>query len=165
MKNNKYFLVILLIVLLLTGCSSESKEDNTYNTSNLSHIKCSRDASVDDSDTKVEINYDIYYDKDNYLSILKSVEKITSSNEEVLDEYEKAYKNIYSAYDNLEYYDNEVERDTNTVISKTSINYAKIDMDKLMDIEGSDNNVTVTDGKIKLDDWKSFAKKYGTVCK
>ena len=37
-------------------------------------------------------------------------------------------------------------------------------MDKLMKIEGSEDNVKVTDGKIKLNDWKSFAKKYWTEC-
>lgn len=37
-------------------------------------------------------------------------------------------------------------------------------MDQLLDIEGKEDNVEVTDGKIKLKDWKSFAKKYGTVC-
>ena len=71
---------------------------------------------------------------------------------------------MYSAYDNLEYYDNTVTRDNDSVKSVTYINYGKVDMDKLMDIEGTEDNVEVTDGKIKIEDWKSFAKKYGTVC-
>ena len=33
-----------------------------------------------------------------------------------------------------------------------------------MKIEGTEDNVKVVDGKIKLDDWKEFARKYGTEC-
>lgn len=161
MKKSK-ILFLIISVLMLVGCSDNELEKK-YNTKGLSHISCKREAEDSNEDTTIDIHYDIYY-KGKYLKILKSEEKITSSNKEVLDNYEKAYKNVFSAYDNLEYYDNTVTRDSNSVKSVTYINYGKVDMDKLFDIEGEEDNVEVTDGKIKLDDWKSFAKKYGTVC-
>lgn len=161
MKKSKIIFVIISI-LLLVGCSSNELEEK-YNTNGLKHISCKRDAKDDTEDTTVDIHYDIYY-KGEYLKILKSEEKITSSSEELLNNYESAYKKVFSAYDNLEYYDNTVTRSGNSVTSVTYINYGKVDMDKLLDIEGEEDNVKVTDGKIKLEDWKSFAKKYGTVC-
>lgn len=162
MKKSKG-LFLFISILVLVGCSNSNELEKNYNTRGYEHISCKRDAEDSNEGTTVDIRYDIYY-KGEYLKILKSEEKITSSNQEILDNYEKAYKNVYSAYDNLEYYDNTVTRDSNLVKSVTYINYGKIDMDQLLDIEGKEDNVEVTDGKIKLEDWKSFAKKYGTVC-
>lgn len=159
-KSRVLFLIISVFVLV--GCSNNELEEK-YDTKGYEHISCKRDAEDSNEGTTVDIHYDVYY-KGEYLKILKSEEKITSSNKEVLDNYEKAYKNVYSAYDNLEYYDNTVTRDNDSVKSVTYINYGKVDMDKLMDIEGTEDNVEVTDGQIKIEDWKSFAKKYGTVC-
>ena len=50
-----------------------------------------------------------------------------------------------------------------SIISDTIINYAKIDIKKLLEIEGEEDNV-VKDGKVKLADWLSFAEKYGVTC-
>ena len=156
-------LFLFVGILLVVGCSNTNELEKKYDTKGYQHISCKRDAEDSNEGTEVDIHYDIYY-KGEYLKILKSEEKITSSNQEVLDNYEKAYKSVYSAYDNLKYYDNKVTRDSNSVKSVTYIHYGKIDMDQLLDIEGQVDNVEVTDGKIKLKDWKSFAKKYGTVC-
>lgn len=158
----KISILIFICFIFLTGCSN-SELDSDYNTEGLSHITCKRDAVSEEENTKVNISYDIYY-KGEYLEILKSKEEIISSSEEILNSYEDAYKKVFSVYDNLKYYSNEIKRDSESVISTTYINYSKIDIDKLMEIEGTSDNVKVVDGKIKVSDWKEFAKKYGTVC-
>lgn len=167
MKKSK-LLIIALSIFILTGCSSKEKESSseitTYNTNGFSKITCVRNAVVEDNDTEVSINYEIYYDEDEYIQILNSKEEITSTNKELLDQYETAYKNIYKAYEEIKYYENEIVREDNKLTSTTSINYGKVDMEKIMEIEGEEDNVTVENGKIKLSDWKSFAKKYGTTC-
>ena len=165
MISKLFFLVFCL--LLVVGCESNSNKesiDNKYDLTKYDHLTCTRNAVTDAEDTDIKINYDLYSDDDGYLQILKSKEEITSSNSEVLNQYEEAYKNIYKAYEDIEYYDNKVLRTDNKVTSTTVINYGKIDMDKIMDIEGEEDNVKVENGKIKLSDWKSFAKKYGTDC-
>lgn len=166
MKKNK-IIILLICILLLTGCNS-SKEtediDNLYDVTGLSHTTCTRDASVEDSDTTVDIKIDLYSDEAGYLQILKSKEMITSSSNDTLTQYEEAYKSIYKAYANIDYYDNEVLRTDNKVTSTTVIHYGKVDMDKILEIEGEEDNVKVENGKIKLSDWKKFAKEYGTKC-
>lgn len=165
-KKTKFILIIICL-LLLTGCNSKKEQidsDNKYDTTGLNHSTCTRDATTDDSDTTVEINYDLYSDDAGYLQILKSEEIITSTNTNLLDQYEEAYTNIYQAYEEIKYYDNEILRTDNKVVSRTTIHYGKVDMDKILDIEGEEDNVKVENGKIKLSDWKSFAKKYGTTC-
>lgn len=166
MMNRKNLLLIPILFLLVVGCSSnkEINLDKKYNTKNLDYITCTRNTETTDS-SSVKININVYYNEDKYIEILKSKEVVTSDNSDVLKQYKEAYEKVYSVYDDLKYYDNKVTYKNNTVTSTTYINYGKIDMDRLMEIEGSDDNVKVTDGKIKLNDWKTFARKYGTECK
>lgn len=165
MKKISSLLLILLFTIFITGCSEEKYKDNDYNMEDLNHISCTRDAYVDDENTSVDININVYYDDAGYIKIFDSKEEIKSSNTEILDKYEKAYKNIYKEYEKIKYYDNIVTRDDDKVTSTTIINYGKVDMDKILEIEGREDNVKVVDGKIKISDWKDFAKKYGTRCK
>lgn len=166
MMNRKNLLLIPILFLLVVGCSSnkETNLDKKYNTKNLDYITCTRNTETTDS-SSVKININVYYNEDKYIEILKSKEVVTSDNSDVLKQYKEAYEKVYSVYDDLKYYDNKVTYKNNTITSTTYINYGKIDMDRLMEIEGSDDNVKVTDGKIKLNDWKTFARKYGTECK
>lgn len=167
MKKTK-FIILFIFVLLMCGCSSEEKvegiNNSLYKTDGLSHLSCTKNAEVEDDNTTVSIHYDLYYDKDEYLKILRSEESIKSTNKEILNTYEKAYNDVYSVYKGIKYYDNVVKREDGSVTSITYINYGKVDIDQVMEIEGEEDNVTVTDGKIKLSDWKSFAKRYGTTC-
>lgn len=168
MKKITKIFTLLFIIITVSACSNVSEDNGVdmskYNTKDFSLVECTRDAVTED-DSSVDIKYKVYYDKDEYIQIILSTQKVTSTDSSVLDQYEEAYNNVYSVYDDLDYYDNVVTRDEDSVTTKTYINYGKVDMDKLMEIEGTDNNVEVTDGKIKLSDWKNFAKKYGTSCK
>ncbi len=161
--KSKYILAGLSMLLLITGCELNNTTDK-YDTTGLSHTSCKRNAYANDENTTVTISYDLYSDSKGYLKVLKSKEVIEGSNSELLDQFEQAYKNIYKAYKDIDYYENKVTRDTNKVISSTKINYGKVDIDKVFELEGKDNNVKVTNGKIKLTDWESFAEKYGTTC-
>ena len=152
-----YFgLFFLISILFITGCKSETEKE----ASKLSVINCTRNASADNA--KVSLEYKVYY-KGDYVRILNSIEKITSSSSSVLDEYEEAYKKIFSAYDGLDYYENTITRKDNSVISETTINYGKIDTDQLLEIEGEEDNV-IEDGKVKVSTWISFAEKLGATC-
>ena len=167
MKKINKVLLLIITVTLLSACSNndESNVDmKKYDTKNFSLVECTRDTTTEDN-SSVDIKYKVYYDSNKYIQLIFSTQKVTSKDSSVLDQYEEAYTKVYSVYDDLEYYDNVITRDEESVTTKTYINYGKVDMDELMEIEGTDNNVKVTNGKIKLSDWKSFAKKYGTSCK
>ena len=150
----KSSIVIVLVVFLLTGCT-------TGNIASADGKKiCSRTGVLDNGTSKM--SYEVYYE-DDYVTILHSTEEVTSEDSSLLDTYEEAYKNIFKQYEGLKYYDNTVTRDGNTVVSDTTINYAKIDIDKLLEIEGEEDNV-IENGKVKLSTWLSFAKKFGVTC-
>lgn len=142
------------MILLLVGCSEGSiaSSDGVK--------KCTRTGEVTNGSS--EMNYEVYY-KGEYVTVLHSTEKIFSDSSSVLDTYEEAYKNIFKQYEGLEYYDNKITRNSNSVTNEITINYEKIDIGKLLDIEGEENNV-VENGKVKLETWISFAEKYGATC-
>ena len=146
--------IVLVMVLLLAGCGSNSA------VSSDGVKKCTRTGTVTNGST--EMNYEVYY-KGEDVVLLHSTEKIISDSSSVLDTYEEAYKSIFKQYEGLEYYDNKVTRSNNSVTNEITINYEKIDMGKLLDIEGEENNV-IENGKVKLDTWLSFAKQYGVTC-
>ena len=165
--------IICFMLLIVTGCdkkdsrseiNSNSIDNSLYQTTGFETYKCTRDAEGQ-SNEKIKIKYELYYDKNTKnLEVLKSYEKIESSDSDILKQYSDAYKKIYKVYDGLKYYDNKITTTSNSVTSITYINYGKININKLMNIEGTKDNVKVTNGKVKVNDWKSFAKKYGTTC-
>lgn len=172
-KSNlfKIFIVVLFFSLFVIGCGDNSTDDisvkgidsSKYSVKGLKEHNCYRDTDAGD-DTEVDIQIKLYSDDEGYLKILKTKEVVTSKNKNILKEYKNAYEKVYSSYKNIEYYENQVEENEDKVISTTYINYGKVDMNKIIEIEGEENNVKITDGKIKLSDWKAFAKKYGTTC-
>lgn len=91
------------------------------------------------------------------------MEEVVSDDADTLDEYETAYINIYKNYEDLEYYDTSVVRTSNSVTNDTIINYKKIDTNKLLEIEGEEDNI-IKDGKVKLDDWLDFTSQFGMEC-
>lgn len=155
-KIISYLTIIFMGVILVTGCG----DVEANKTDEMSVIHCTRTGDATGVDVSME--YNVYYQGD-YIKILNSIETVTSNDKTKLDLYEKAYSNIFSAYEGLEYYDNNIIRSSDMVKSETTINYGKIDIDKLLSIEGEEDNV-VENGKVKLSTWLSFAKKYGATC-
>ncbi len=147
--------IVLVMILLLTACGEDSSIASSDGVK-----KCTRTGMVTDGSS--EMNYEVYY-KGEYVTVLHSTEKVISDSSSVLDTYEDAYKSIFEQYEGLEYYDYKITRNSSSVTSDITINYEKIDIGKLLDIEGEENNV-VEDGKVKLDTWLSFAEQYGVTC-
>ena len=162
MKNK--LLILAIIVLLVSGCGSNEKVEvsgEKINTNKMAHQHCIRNGNAG-SDMTVDLQYDIYYTGDR-LNLLQSMEKVASANDEMLDKYEKAYKDIHAHYEGLEYYDTNVERTDTTVTSTITINYDKINIDDLIAIEGEEDNIF--ENKVpKVEKWLALAKKLGATC-
>lgn len=174
MKKCKLLLILFICLFVIVGCGnndtktlkSSSNGDSNINdiddlTSDKGTLSCSRSATASDGVTP-SFNYEIEYNGDNILQ-LHSVEMVTSDDSSKLDEYESAYKKINTYYENLKYYDSNVIRTSNSVTRDTVINYDKINIDDLLEIEGEDDNI-IEDGKAKLSIWLEFASKFGTEC-
>ena len=178
-KNKMLFWIIICSVFFITGCGNDvdtgisnsndnntgSSESSIKSVNDLSSKKgsliCSRDAKAGEGMTTA-FNYYIDYKNGNILK-LHAIEMVKTSNQEDLDIYEDAYNNINKNYNGLKYYDSEVIRTKDSVSRDTVINYEKIDIDKLLAIEGEEDNI-IEDGKAKLNTWLDFASKFGTTC-
>ena len=173
MKKVFYIIVLLIPFLLLTGCSDEEKTNNSkpvikeiesngekVKTNQMTQLYCTREAQA--SGIQVNIHYDVFYTGDQ-LNIIHSVEQVISSSPEKLDTYEEAYKGIHKHYEGLEYYDTNVDRNETSVTSEITINYDKIDTKKLIEIEGTDDNV-FENNQAKYSKWLDLAKKFGVKC-
>lgn len=171
------FLVLLVVVFFLSGCSDKTKENNQditgtttvkesivsdeFDKNGTGMLKCSTEAYAEEG-MDVELRYTIKYKAGDILELV-SVQKVISEKQNSLSTYEDAYKKIADNYNNLDYYDTSIVRDDNSVSYTAIINYEKININKLLDIEGKEDNI-IKNGKAKLSLWLDLASKVGTTC-
>ena len=179
MMRKSRLLIIVDLLLLVTGCKNNEPEiinmsgtdekfndvaEYNINIKGSGRLQCVRDVNI--SGLEDDFRYSVTYKK-GVITMLHSQEKVTGTNQSLLDEYEEAYKNIKEQYKGLRYYDITVTRDGNSVIYDTVINYEKLDMDKLReiepDIEGQDD--IYKNNKLMLKTWWEFSKDMGMTCK
>lgn len=159
-KISRFIILILIISFICVGCSDDTKNKTAKTDENVLH--CKRKATTTDG-ASTSLTYSIYYDGD-YVTKTVSVEKVTSDDDAILKKYKAAYENVFSPYKNIDYYDNKVTTTSNSVISTTVIDYNKVDINKIIAIEGSDDNIFESDGKVKKETLTTLYKKYGTTC-
>lgn len=177
-KTISTIVLILFVFFILTACSKQiDNEENDQSSSlseellskdlkeiedeNLVHEHCTRAGNAG-TGTKVNLNYDLYY-QDDKLLLLQSIEELVTDKKEILDEYENAYKKIHSNYKQLDNYIANVYRTDSSVASNIIIEYYKIDIDKLIEIEGEEDNI-FENNVPRVSKWKELAEKFGTSC-
>ena len=171
MKNKTILLILLVLSLfIVTACENQTTKNNkepiisngtVVKTGKMKHKKCTRQANGG-TGVDVELNYDVYYTGEN-INILVSKEKLITEDQDMLKQYEDAYKQIGSYYKGLQYYDQKVTRTNNSVLNEITINYDKIDIKQLLAIEGEEDNI-IENGKAKVDLYIALLKKFGGKC-
>ncbi len=141
----------VFIVLLITGCDNDG----------MNSMICTR--TMDQNNIKTSLKFNIEY-KDDYVSRVKRVETIETTNSDVLDTYKEQIEALYSPYKGVEYYEYNVDIADNKLTSTVDINYDKVDTDKLLEIDSA-NGTLIKDGKININDIKSVYEDLGAICK
>lgn len=149
MKKLKLLLVVLLM-LLVTGCAQEEEKTMT----------CTRTLNQDN--LKMELSYTVVYQGD-YVKKVKSVEKVTSEDSSVLDTYKSKVEELYALYEKIDYYNTKVTIEGNTMTSTADIDYEKIDVNKLIEIDSAAAQL-FTDGKIEVDTMEGMYNQLGATC-
>ena len=173
-KKVRVIFILIIICLLVSACVAKRDSlangdattkvtivEEDFNKNGSGSLKCVTEA-VASEEIDVDLNYNIDYKHGNILK-LQSTSKITSLDSDVLDGYYQAYQGISQNYEDLKHYDTSLIRDSNSVTYVAVIDYDKIDTDKLLAIEGEEDNVIVN-GKAKLSLWLELAEKFGTTC-
>lgn len=178
MNLRKISLLIVLVALcfMVSGCGKQEENkvnsngnetipqkivDDNFKETGTGQLRCKQEVDAEEG-LEVDLSYIVDYKRGNILK-LRSISKVTSSNSDKLDIYEEAYRGVASHYKGLDQYMTKVIRDSNSVTYDTTINYAKIDIKKLLEIEGEEDNIIIGN-KAKLSLWLDLAGKVGTVC-
>ena len=144
-------LTLILLVLITSACGNKSGQ-----------LTCTMKNNIQEG-IVLESKYIIDYQND-YVTKLKTTETIKADNKEDLTTYKEALEQAYEEYNNIEYYQNNISIENNTLISSTIINYEKVDTEKLIEID-SNNKQLIKNKKILLKDIKEMYKENGCNCK
>lgn len=111
---------------------------------------------------KINTKYEIKF-KNRIVSNLYTEEIIEASDEKMLNEYKTSLDLVYSKYSNLKYYDNSVTIKNNKLVSKTNINYEKLDISKFIALD-KNNRKLLTNNKLELKKLKKTYTDSGARC-
>lgn len=137
------------LVLLLTGCG------------NSKIMVCNSSTTSDE--VKRTSSYNVTY-KNGYVTKLETTESITTASSSKLLLYKSALEKQYEDYNNIKYYDNSITIKGNELISKTIIDYSKVDTKKMIEVNKENENLIVN-GKVKVSALESLYKKNNISCK
>lgn len=151
MKKGLIVLAVMLLVLV-TGCTS-SKEEK---------MVCTRTSTM--NGIKLNLNYQVYYQKD-VVNKVQTTEKITSTSKETLATYKKAVEDLYSNFNGIKHYNYDIAIEGDTLTSKTDINYSKININDLLKIDSSIEQLLNKENKISLEKIKEVYESTGAICK
>lgn len=146
------FIVIVLIIVFVLEIYYLKYRNNT--------MICTYSASADIYSIKTK--YTVSY-KNKVVSNLKTEEIYTMNDKDSLKKYKKQLDNLYKPYNKLKHYNYSVEIVNNSVISKTNIDYNKIDMNTFKIIDPNNRRI-LKDDKVRISTLKSIYKKNGARC-
>lgn len=144
------FIIVFIALILCTGCQPESGT-----------LVCTMSSYPAEGITLRSI-YTAKY-KNNVVTKLKTVEKVISVNKENLEVYQEKIEQLYSEYQDIPYYDNQIDVENDTLIATTVIQYDKVDTEKLIEI-GSGNASVIKDGKVDVNNLADLYRQNGCNC-
>lgn len=165
-KMRKIWIVIILVtVAFLSGCSEKKesieKTENKKQKIEEKSFQCTLNKTMENS-TKLDATYSVFY-KGEDVTKLNTEEIMTSSNSTTLELYQEQLENLYQAYRNIEYYDNEIRIEGNKLYSITKIDYERIDMNRFLEINEQMKSL-IDDGKLKVLTLKAMYQTLGITC-
>lgn len=153
MKKIKFITIILVCILLMTsGCGKEEKKTKE------SILECTR--NITKENITIDLKYTITY-QGNYVQKLVNVNKIISTKNTDLNAYKERLEGDFEPHKGM---DNEIKIDNNTLTGTTTIDYSKIDTDKLLNVDSGYSEPNKA-GKIKLSPMEDLYANVGMTCK
>lgn len=155
--KKKLLILGIIALVLITGCGQGSKDITVKE----EKMVCTRTANM--NNLEMDFNYEVYYEGNN-VNKVQTTEKITSEDTSVLEQSKQQIENLYSNFDNIENYNYNVVIEGNTLTSTTDINYEKIDIDELLEIDSSISQLLNDDNKIDLEKITQVYEQTGATC-
>lgn len=152
MKKIKYLLFVLLVGLFVTGCGSNEKT-----------MKCT--TSINNNSLDYSATYEISYTEDEIVKSVKTTEVLKSDDSDYLNQAKESaedlYKNANSEYGGYSY---NVKVSGNTLTSKCTVDYTKMNVKKYVEDNPSLTNFSDKDNNVKLDGVIQIYEALGAKC-
>lgn len=155
--KKKLLILGIIALVLITGCGQGGKDITVKE----EKMVCTRTGNM--NNLEMDFNYEVYYEGNN-VNKVQTTEKITSEDTSVLEQSKQQIENLYSNFDNIENYNYNVVIEGNTLTSTTDINYEKIDIDELLEIDSSISQLLNDDNKIDLEKITQVYEQTGATC-
>ena len=144
-------LALSVIILSCTGCNPKTGT-----------MTCTMSSYPTEGIT-LRSTYTAQY-KNNIVTKLKTVEQVIAEDKENLETYKDRIDELYDDYRGMNHYKNKTTIKDNTLTSTTTIDYSKVDTDKLIEID-SGNAKLIKDGKVNINDLQDMYRQNGCNCK
>ena len=153
MKKGLLLSLLFVLVVVVTGCGSKES---------AKILTCTMKGTVIEG-TDIESTYKVTY-TGKYVDLVESVETVKSDSQEILESYKETVEKMYSPYKDVKYYEYNIDLKDDTLTSKATINYAKIDTAKMLEINSA-NSTMIKDGKVAISTLKQVYENMGATCK
>ncbi len=155
MKKKIFGVLCVAMMLILVGCGKEAEAKVT---------KCTLSKNDVINNYKLESTYEIHY-KGDIVNSVKSAEKVTSDDSSIIDQFATTLTDTYSkmqeAYGGYEY---DITRGTDNVVGDVSIDYEKLNLEKLAEDDPTMSNLLNDDNKILKEKLQSMYEGLGAEC-
>ncbi len=152
-KNIK--IISVLSILLLSGCGTNKEVLVTKCTSSQNNLQ---------ANYTLKSEYTIYSQK-GVVNKVESVETINSSSEAILDYFDTYLTSTYEQANKVYGgYNNKVTKNDDEVISKTTIDYKSMDMNKYVEDNSAMKNYVNSKNELTLEGIKAAYQSIGATC-
>ena len=155
----KYLMIILTIVLSFSICGCSHKSQKSV----VKHcILTSQNTNIQNN---LVVEY-ILYGHGKYVEKVEIIETMTSADESEKDLFRNGLSQIYSKYNELYGgFTNEINNDGEKIVSKTTIDYSKINLNKYIeDNSAMKKYYVIKNKKVVFDGIQKLYESLGTVC-
>ena len=152
MKNKKYLLIVVFVGVLLVGCGNNEKI-----------VKCT--SSFNQNGIDYNATYEIYVDDNDYVKKVVTTEILKSDDENYLEESKESVESLYeSASKEYGGYTYSVNVKGNTLNSKCTIDYTKMNVKKYVEDNPTLTNFADDKNNVKLSGVKEIYSMLGAKC-
>lgn len=152
-KNIK--IISVLSILLLSGCGTNKEVLVTKCTSSQNNLQ---------ANYTLKSEYTIYSQK-GVVNKVESIETINSSSEAILDYFDTYLTSTYEQANKVYGgYNNKVTKNDDEVISKTTIDYKSMDMNKYVEDNSAMKNYVNSKNELTLEGIKVAYQSIGATC-
>ena len=157
MKKHLKILLMVVFAICICGCSNRSQ-------SIVKH--CTLDLQNDNSSSNLKVEY-ILYGQGKYAEKVEIIETMTPTEETDVELFKTSLTQIYSDYNSLyKGFTNKISEENGKIVSKTTIDYGKINLDKYIEDNSAMKKYYVVENKkLVFDGIQELYESLGSTCK